>query len=98
MVDVVSIVVAALSLLGTIITTAIVGFITIHRDRAHQQRETAKILAKYRDPLLLAALDLQSRLRNIIEDDFLATYYHDENLHESVVLFTAYLVGQYFAW
>jgi hypothetical protein len=48
---------------------------------AHSQEQQRKekleaLVSRYRDPLLLAAVDLQSRLYNIIRQDFLA-YLHD---------------------
>jgi hypothetical protein len=36
-------------------------------------------MSRYRDPLLRAAFDLQSRLYNIVELDFLAKHCTDED-------------------
>jgi hypothetical protein len=97
MVDVVSIVIAVISLVGSAISAGITALVTLHSDRAKRLSESEKLVSKYRDPLLLASTELQSRLYNILENDFLA-FYEDRSLRDLVTLYTAFLVGQYFSW
>ena len=97
MVDIIAIVIAVISLIGSIISAGITALVTLHSDRAKQLSESEKLVAKYRDPLLLASMDLQSRLYNILEQDFLF-YYDDASRRDFVTLYTAFLVGQYFSW
>src|SRR5882757_194660 len=63
-----------------------------------EQRE--RLMARYRDPLLHAAFELQSRLYNILKQEMFNTYVigrqgkeRDYALHH-----TAYLIAQYFGW
>ena len=97
MIDIIAIVIAVISLIGSIISAGITALVTLHSDRAKQLSESEKLVAKYRDPLLLASMDLQSRLFNILEQDFLF-YYDDASRRDFVTLYTAFLVGQYFSW
>jgi hypothetical protein len=56
------------------------------------------VLDKYRDPLLLAAQDLQDRLYNIICQD-IRSYIHQEDLKKDYLIqHTLFLFGQFFAW
>jgi hypothetical protein len=62
--------------------------------------EAATLMARYRDPLLRAAFDLQSRLYNILEQDFLATYYRHSDAHvqEYARENTLYVLAEYLGW
>jgi len=97
MVDVVSIVIAVISLVGSILSAGITALVTLHSDRTKRLSDSAKLVSKYRDPLLLASIDLQSRLYNIL-DQGVISYYNDINQQDFVTLYTAFLVGQYFSW
>jgi hypothetical protein len=63
-------------------------------------REAERLLARYREPLLGAAYELQGRLYNILELDFLRRYYlaGDEAQKAYAVENTLYVVAQYFGW
>ena len=61
MVDVAAITVAIISLLASIATGALTAYTTIYADKLKDARDTEKLLRKYREPLLLAAQDLQRR-------------------------------------
>jgi hypothetical protein len=97
MAEIVSIIIAVISLVGSIIVTSISGFVTLHSDRAKRLSETEQLVSKYRDPLLAAA-DLQSDLHNIIERDLFFYYFGDENQRQYVTLHVAFLFGRYFSW
>lgn len=97
MVDVTSIVVAVLALAGSVLASLFTGWAQFYSDDRKQKIEAEKLLRKYRDPLFWAANDLQSRLYNICEQNVLSLYWH-EDFKDLVVVYTAYLIGQYLAW
>lgn len=99
MVDVASITVAIISLVGSIIVAVGAGFWAYYTDERKNRRETEKLLRKYRDPLLLAAQDLQARLYNITElcivDSFISK---EQKWQDTLFIYTAFLFGQYLCW
>ena len=97
MVDVSSLVVAIVSLVGTFLVAGITLAFQYFSDERKRLSETDKLVRKYRDPVFWAAFELQSRLYNICEQNLLAMY-HLPSKHDLVVVYTAYLVGQYFSW
>lgn len=72
------------------------------RDERLARQEAEKIVSKYRDPLLNAAYDLQSRIFNILDKRkvFLLAYYsHGSELQkEYAVENTVFLVAQFLGW
>ena len=64
------------------------------------QHEAEAVLAKYREPLLGAAYELQGRFWNILRLDFLPKYYlrGDEAQKIYAVENTLYVIAQYFGW
>jgi hypothetical protein len=66
-------------------------------ERARTAEEHAR---KYREPLLIAAFDLQSRLYNVLDQRFLEVFYvaGRPKDREYSIENTLYLIGQYFAW
>ena len=99
MVDVASIVLAIVSLVGAIGAAVITGWFAFYSDYRKRLSESEKLVAKYRDPLLLAASDLQSRLFNIVDQGIL-NYFDSPNRRQrdTLTIYTCFLVGQYFAW
>ena len=78
-----TILVAIIALGGTVYSTVVSRKMQNKlREDARQVREdeqqikAEEILARFRDPLMYAAYDLQSRLFNILKLDFVSTYYH----------------------
>ena len=65
-----------------------------------RQEEADHLLRRYRDPLVRAAFDLQSRLYNIVTHDFLGTYYVRGTAREKHYALenTLYVIGEYFGW
>lgn len=56
-------------------------------------------LVKYRDPLLRAAFDLQTRLYNIVQGFFLKIYYHkSEEKRDYAIHSTLFNIGEYLGW
>ncbi len=62
--------------------------------------EAEHLIRKYRDPLVRAAFDLQSRLYNIVTHDFLGTYYvHGTEAERHYAREnTLYVIGEFFGW
>lgn len=78
MVDIVSIIIAVISLTGTLLTTGITAWFGYFSDKRKRLRESEQLLSKYRDPLLLACQDLQSRLYNITDYNITDWYWLDD--------------------
>jgi hypothetical protein len=66
-------------------------------ERVVEQERTA---ARYLEPLIRAAYDLQSRFYNILEQGLLEAYFDggDERERAYVIESTSYVIAQYFAW
>lgn len=98
MVDVASIIVAVIALVGGVIAAGITAWFTYFSDERKRLSEAEKLIARYRDPLLLAAQDLQSRLYNITDQGITNYYRRGGEEKNNLLLYTAFLVGQFFAW
>lgn len=63
-------------------------------------RDAEAVLARYREPLVTAAFELQGRLYNILTFRFLEKYlaHGDEAQRTYAVQNTLYVVAQYFGW
>ncbi|HMG04108.1 MAG TPA: hypothetical protein VK581_01525 [Chthoniobacterales bacterium] len=70
------------------------------RDQRLAEAEAEKVLSKFRDPLLHAAYDLQSRIYNIVELVFLLRYFTKGSKRERTyaVENTVFLVAQFLGW
>ena len=65
-----------------------------------KEEQSAELRARYRDPLMSAAFDLQSRLFNIVAKRFLAHYCSDEDetSRTYAVDNTLYVLAEYLGW
>jgi len=90
----VSIVIAVISFVGTVATAGVAGWLTYYSDKRKRRSATNQLLAKYRDPLLLAAYDLQSRIYNLETHGWEYLGSRGDYLRSH----TCFLIGQYFAW
>ncbi|KAI9692202.1 MAG: hypothetical protein M1822_006432 [Bathelium mastoideum] len=99
MVDVTSIVIAIVSLITSALAAGLSSWLAYTTEKRKAIREEEKILRKYRDPLALAAHDLQARLYNIFSKNglYLANE-KDQESQDSLYIYTLFLVGQYLAW
>jgi hypothetical protein len=72
----------------------------LERDEAIARREAQSTVSKFRDPLMHAAYDLQSRIFNILERGFLDRYYFrgSEREKEYAMENTVFLVAQFLGW
>jgi len=97
MVDVVSIIIAVVSLVGSLVAAGFTGWISFYIDQVKRRSEAKALIHKYRDPLMLAAYDLQSRLWGLVQQNLLR-YTEDEEKKDLVYVYTSFLVGQYLSW
>jgi hypothetical protein len=72
----------------------------LHRREAVIDRELAAedVLARYREPLAVAAFDLQSRLYNILQLDFLTKFGDKHPRRDAALSTTLFRLAQYFGW
>jgi hypothetical protein len=72
----------------------------LEKNRATKQELSDELMSRYREPLLRAAFDLQSRLYNIVKQDFLRRYAEDpvEGARDYAVKNTLYVLAEYLAW
>jgi hypothetical protein len=69
------------------------------RHMASKREQAEELRARYRDPLLGAVFDLQSRLYNVVAQGFLVRYARgDEGSREYAIENTLYVLAQYLAW
>ena len=66
-------------------------------EREKRELEAEAILSRYREPLVAAAYDLQSRIYNILHGEFLSTYGGTERGDEAIKS-TLFRFAQYFGW
>ncbi len=95
-----AIVVAVIALVGAMLSAGISVYAQARSAERQARRDAEAVLAKYREPLVLAAYDLQSRLFNILRQNFLGKYYvrDDGGTRNYARDHTLYLIGQYLAW
>jgi hypothetical protein len=72
----------------------------LERDEAAARREAETTLSRFRDPLMHASYDLQSRIFNILERGFLDRYYYRGSDREKAYALenTVFLVAQFLGW
>jgi hypothetical protein len=94
------VVVAIVALVGAVLSAVIAVYGQLRSTSLVGRREAEAVLAKYREPLVGAAYELQGRLWNILELNFLQKYYlaGDDAQKEYAVQNTLYVVGQYLGW
>lgn len=95
-----TVIVAIIALVGAVLSAAISLYGQHWSSAKAARRDAESVLAKYREPLVDAAYELQSRLYNIVELGFLRKYYldGDEAQKRYAVQNTLYVVAQYFGW
>jgi hypothetical protein len=92
--------IALIALAGALLSASISLYGQLRATTLAARREANVVLAKYREPVLSAAYELQGRLYNILELGFLAKYYvaGDEAQQAYAMENTLYVVAQYFGW
>jgi hypothetical protein len=74
--------------------------LTLSRARLEREQASEDLIRRYREPLLLAAFDLQARIYNIICMDFVARHTSSGDPEERLYAraSTLYRLGNYFGW
>ena len=90
----------ALSLFNSVYTTRLSNRLEEERRAKSKAELLAELMARYRDPLLQAAFDLQSRIYNIVEQGFLQTHYRNgtDSTREYARENTLYVLADYLGW
>jgi len=90
----------ALSILNGVYTTRLASRLEEERRAKTKAELVAELMARYRDPLLQAAFDLQSRIYNIVQQGFLQTHYCNgtDSTKEYARENTLYVLADYLGW
>lgn len=96
---IVAIVSATISIYGQIRVARLSDQLAKKREAESREAQTAALMSKYRDPLLRAVTDLQSRLFNIHRHRILQNF-EQRSLSEQNYLInnTLYVFAEYFGW
>jgi hypothetical protein len=96
--DLVAVGVAVISVAGALVS----AFYGRRLARQEKLEDADRLAVRFREPLLQAAFNLQSRLYNIVRLDFLHNFMAAEDAtpdeREYAVQNTVYLIGQYLGW
>lgn len=85
-----------LALVTAVVTT---GWRLRSERQARQREAIIERLERYREPLVVAAFDLQRRLYQVISEDFLSRYMNATKADsEYAIRSTQWLLAQYFGW
>ena len=96
---IVAVISAIISIYGQTRVTKLTDRLTKQREAESREAQTDALMSKYRDPLLRSAIDLQSRLYNIHQQDFLKRFYNrSPTALNYAVLNTLYVVAEFFGW
>ena len=90
----------ALSLFNSVYTTRLASRLQEEQRVKTKAELLGELMARYRDPLLQAAFDLQSRVYNIVQQGFLQTHYCNgtEITKEYARENTLYVLADYLGW
>lgn len=96
MVETTALVVAVVALVASLASTLIATIYSGHQIRSTELRQLRRIQAKYENVLIRAAYELHRCLHNILQLQFLGTYYATRP--DYAIGFTLYLLSQFFCW
>ncbi len=96
----VALVAAGITIWGQTRSTRLAAELRREEAADKQRQESLRLLSRYREPLVHAAFDLQSRIYNILELDTIAHNFTNgtAQTRDYVVDNTTYLIAQYFGW
>lgn len=82
------------------LATIIVAVLGYRRFRVEAKRKARELVDKYHDPIAASAFDLQSRIFNILKNDFLNKYLINGTKDEKqyALTNTLYVVAEFFGW
>jgi hypothetical protein len=97
---IIALVSTAIGVYGQNRTTKIEHELALRREAESKMAQVENLVARYRDPLLTSAYDLQSRLYNLIQKDFLQLYYQNgSDIDKAYALQnTLYVFAEYLGW
>jgi hypothetical protein len=97
---VVAVVAGGVSLLSAVYTTRLASRLEEERHARTKAELLDELMDRYRDPLLQASFDLQSRIYNIAEQGFLARHYvaGTDATREYARENTLYVLAEYLGW
>src|SRR5262245_24705998 len=91
------IVIAVVALIGSIFSSAVVVYPQLRSQKRTERREAERAFGFYKEPLISAAYDLQSRIYHMVNSDFLGYIREDRWGRREVALSTtAFAFAQYF--
>jgi hypothetical protein len=92
-----AVVIALIALAGSVFSTIVTVF---GAPALQARRDAKKVLDNYREPLIAASYELQSRLYNILQLKFVERYISDDTAGKcnSAIESTLYVVTQFFGW
>lgn len=90
----------ALALIGIVLGLRAQRSVERFKRGLDEEQRLGRLVDRYQEPLVRAAYDLQSRLHNIVEGDFLQVYHKGPSgvTTEYAVGSTVWLFGQYLGW
>ena len=97
---IVAVVAGGVSLLSAVYTTRLASRLEAERHARTKAEQLDELMDRYRDPLLQASFDLQSRIYNIAEQGFLGRYYVEgsDATREYARENTLYVLAEYLGW
>ena len=97
---VVALVAAAITIWGQTRNARLQAQLRREEEADKRKREAKRLITRYREPLIHAAFDLQSRVYNFLELQLIDLHYVNgsDRSRQYVINNTAYLVAQYFGW
>lgn len=96
---IVAVISAVISIYGQTRIARLTDRLAKQRENELREAQTAALMSKYRNPLLRSAIDLQSRLYNIHQNNFLERFYHQSPFSQSYAINnTLYVVAEYLGW
>ncbi|WP_230968584.1 hypothetical protein [Nostoc sp. WHI] len=99
MAAIVAVISAIISIYGQTRVAQLADRLAKQRETESREAKTIALMSKYRDPLLRAAIDLQSRLFNICQRRFLQHFYHRSLSEQNYTIQnTLYVIAEYFGW
>jgi hypothetical protein len=92
-----ALILALIAIAGSLASTVVATF---GLPAVQAKRDSKKVLDTYREPLIAASFELQSRLYNILCLDFIGKWVKDERTgkRDAAIHSTLYVFAQFFAW
>lgn len=93
---------SAFAAVMSVAAVLITALLTYRQSKASRLERAEDLATRFREPLLQSAYDLQSRIYNIVKQDFLGRFYREEGVGQQerdyAVHNTCYVYAQYLCW